>query len=287
MSTKKISRPIGCHVSAAGGIHNALITAKIHGMSAIQVHPTPPQKWNFKPMAEGIENEYLSLLPNSGVDAIFFHGIYLINLANPDPQKVHFAVESLANDLDYAGRCKATGVIFHVGSLKDEPVREEGFKRATAAINKILDKSKKSGATLLLEVSAGAGSVIGSRMEDLAEIFEGIEDKSRAGFALDTQHLWASGYNIKDNLDSFVSNLESTLTGARVKAIHLNDSKSDCASKIDRHENLGLGKIGADALRAFLSTPSLAHAPVVLETPGLKDPEGIAGEFESLKKLLA
>lgn len=281
------NRSFGCHVSAAGGIHNALNTAKAYGMTAIQVHPTPPQKWNLKPVIEGAESKYLELLPDSGVRNIFFHGIYLINLANPDPLKVQFAVDSLVNDLDYAGRCKASGVIFHVGSLKDEPIRSEGFKRATDAINRILDKSKRSAAPLLLEVSAGAGSVIGSKMEDLAEIYEGIEDQSRAGFVLDTQHLWASGYNIKDELPGFVKNLESTLKGERVRAIHLNDSKSDHASKIDRHENIGLGKIGAPALKAFLEIPSLRTVPVVLETPALKEAEGIAGEFESLKRLLA
>jgi len=138
---------------------------------------------------------------------------------------------------------------------------------------------------LLLEVAAGAGSIIGDRVEELATIYEKVEQKDRVGFALDSQHLWASGYDLAHELETIIKNFDAVLSIDKIWAIHLNDSKTALASKKDRHENLGDGSIGNEALSAFVNHPKLRTIPFILETPGLKEMETAKIEVEKLKAL--
>ncbi len=275
----------GAHVSASGGLENALVMGKDLGVNTIQMHAAPPQKWNSKAAATGVEDKFLELQPSSGIDKIFFHGIYLINLANPDPQKLHLSKLSLVNSLDLMARIKGDGVIFHTGSLKDEPNQYTGFRRAADAINWILDASKNK-ARLILEVAAGSGDIIGKRMEELAEIYSMVECKERVGFGLDSQHMWASGYNLKAELDSIVADVERIFTLDKVWAIHLNDSKTELGSRKDRHENIGEGLIGQSTLENFFTHPKLKEIPFILETPAVKSTEGALAEVNKLRTML-
>lgn len=278
-------RYFGCHVSAAGGLVNAVYNGEALGVNSIQIHPTPPQRWNRQPFAADVEKEFLIKLPTSGIQKVFFHGIYLINLASPDKEKVKQGVQSLKFYLDLMERIDGAGVIFHVGSNKDQELESVGLEQATAAINRVF-RELPGKSLLLLEVSAGSGKVIGARMEDLREIYDGIENKDRVGFALDTQHMWASGYDIKDDCAGVVSEIDAVFGADRVHIIHLNDSKSDLGSRIDRHENLGQGKIGLDALREFINNPKLKHIPVILETPAMKDLESAKAEVQVLREII-
>ena len=284
MSNKK-SRFFGPHVSAAGGLEAALRNGMELRVNTIQIHPSPPQRWNTKPFAADVEKEFLALQPESGVEKIFFHGIYLINLATPDPSKLHMAKLSLTHDLDLSARIGGAGVIFHVGSLKDEPDQAKGFTRCAAAIDEILDKSSTK-SRLLLEVAAGAGKIIGDQIEELAQIFEQVKDTSRLGFALDTQHMWASGYNWQTSLDQIIEQVDQVFGLSKVWAIHLNDSKTACGSKTDRHENIGEGLIGQETMRAIFTHARLTHIPFILETPALKQLSGAAVEVEKLRGFL-
>jgi deoxyribonuclease-4 len=281
---KSDQRGLGCHVSVSGGLENGIKNGEALGVNTIQVHPCAPQRWNFKPFADGFEDKFLEARKNSGITRIFFHGIYLINLANPDPKQFGFSKTSLQHDLQLCARINAEGVIFHVGSLKHAEDETSGLQQAAEGINYILSKTHEQ-SRLLLEVSAGAGSVIGSRMEQLATIYEKVEQKSRVGFALDTQHMWASGYDIKNNMESVVKNIGDAFSFDKVWAIHLNDSKTALESKIDRHANLGEGEIGTEALQAFINHPNLKHIPVILETPGLKEPATAKIEVEKLQSI--
>jgi deoxyribonuclease-4 len=180
---------------------------------------------------------------------------------------------------------KGEGVIFHLGSFKDEDDTELGFARVIRNVNEALAKSPTA-SKLLLEVSAGAGRIIGSRLEELARVYEGVDQKDRVGFALDTQHLWASGYDYVSDLGGFVGQLERVLSVPKIWAIHVNDSKTALASKRDVHANLGEGTIGREGLSSFINHPRLVDIPLILETPGLKTSETTAQEVESLRSLL-
>lgn len=275
----------GCHVSASGGYEKALEHAETLGINTVQIHACPPQRWNRTPFVPGVETKFLERRPTSGVEKFFFHAIYLINLATPNPEFLQLSKQSLVHSLQLNERMNGNGVIVHVGSLKDTD-EETGFVQIRAAISEILEKSNVS-VPLLLEVAAGSGRVIGSKIEDLARIVSEIKEPSRIGFALDTQHLWASGYNLAEELDIIVNKVDSVLGLSRVHAIHLNDSKTALGSQKDRHENLGEGLIGRAALRNILQHPKLKEIPFILETPAMKDMDAAKGEVENLRAIIA
>lgn len=275
-------RFLGCHVSAAGGLANAAKNAALLGVNSIQLHPSPPQRWNNKPhTAESIEQFNAARDPKQ-LQRVFFHGVYLINLANPDPLQFERSKTSLIHYLETNAAIAGDGVIFHVGSTKDHTDERAGWKRAADGINEVLEKASGR-AKLLLEVAAGGGAVIGDRFEDLAEIYGLVEDKDRVGFALDTQHLWASGYDLDTDLEGVIAQADKVLNLAKIDAIHLNDSKTEKGSRRDRHENLGHGLIGAAVLTRVVNHKKLRDKPFVLETPNLKEIETARGEVERLK----
>ena len=277
-------RFLGCHVSSAGGLEKALDSGAQLAVNTVQIHPSAPQRWTYKPFGAGFEANFLEKLPESGVKKVFFHGAYLINLASPDPALQDKSVSSLAHYLDLMERISGEGIIFHVGSNKDQSDPKVGLAQAAQLIDRALERVPGK-SRLLLEVSAGAGAVVGAKVEDLAEVYQQIKQQDRVGFALDTQHLWASGYDLVNQLESFVELVTKQYTLEKIWAIHLNDSKTECASRKDRHENLGQGLIGSAALGAFINHPAFRAIPIILETPGLKEMDSAAIEVQALKDL--
>jgi len=280
-----MERFFGCHVSASGGLKAALDRGTALEVNTIQVHPSAPQRYILKPFSSGLEDEYLSSRDESTVKKLFFHSIYLINLANPDLEKRNLSMLSLVHELDFAARCLADGVIFHVGSLKDEPDEEAGLKRCAEAVTQVLEKSDHR-SRLLLEVSAGSGKVVGARLEQLSYIFSEVRNPERLGFALDTQHMWASGYDWQQNLEGIVKDLEIHFGIQHIHAIHLNDSKSALASRVDRHANLGEGLIGYEALAKVVAHEKFRSIPFILETPRMKTVDEAAIDVAVLQGMI-
>lgn len=272
----------GAHVSCAGGFEKAIENANTLGVNTIQVHPSPPQRWNRNPYAEGYEEKFLKAKEASCVEKVFFHAIYLINLATPDPEKLELAKKSLTHYLQLSSKIQGEGVIVHVGSLKDEPDEERGLKRAADTINTILAQTPED-SYLILEVAAGSGKIIGANFSQLRFIYDRVEQNERLGFGLDTQHMWASGYDLQNKLDETIIELGESFEYENIWCVHLNDSKTELASRKDRHENLGKGLIGEKALKEFIKRPELEGIPVVLETPALKDLGTAKDEVELLK----
>ena len=280
-----MKRFFGAHVSSAGGLHNGLIAAKELGINTIQMHPSAPQRWKTAPFPAETEAEFLALRPSSGVEKVFFHAIYLINMATPDPQKFSLAKSSLVNYLELCERIEGDGVIFHVGSMKDQPDEAEGYDRVVAGMNAVLEKAPPN-ARLIMEVAAGSGSVIGDKVDELSLIYSQLDAKDRVGFGLDTQHMWASGYDFVSELDKVLEEVDRAFSFDKVWSIHLNDSKTALASKTDRHENIGDGLIGRATLEKVFMHPSLAHIPFILETPALKTVDGAGSEIKKLETFL-
>ena len=139
---------------------------------------------------------------------------------------------------------------------------------------------------VLLEVAAGSGKIIGAHFEELQRIFNIVKKPGRFGFALDSQHMWASGYDLRHNLESIVSEIDDVFGVENVHAIHLNDSKTECGSRKDRHENIGDGLIGMEALTNFLNHPKLRDIPFMLVTPALKSMETAKPEVEKLQSIV-
>jgi deoxyribonuclease-4 len=280
-----MKRYFGAHVSCAGGLINAANAAIELDINTIQIHPSPPQRWNTQPFAEGIEDAFNAAREGSCLEKVFFHAIYLINMATPDPQKFQLAKTSLLNYLDLNARIGGAGVIFHVGSMKDQPDEAEGYDRVVSGLNWVLERAPAK-SRLIMEVAAGSGSIIGDRVEELGLIYSQLERKELAGFGLDTQHMWASGYDLATDLEGVIKNVDESLGLDKVWSIHLNDSKTELASKKDRHENIGDGLIGEAALRRVFTHPKLQSIPFILETPALATIDGARSEIQKLEGFL-
>jgi len=283
-------RNLGAYVSCAGGLQNILIRGDFLNINTVMTHPAPPQKWNSQPFKPETVQMYLDKkVKGTLVEKVYFHGIYLVNLANPDNQKFHLSKISLVNHMDLLNDINGDGVIFHTGTFKDQLTDEAGYERINYGINWIFEnlKQQPTGKKFLLECAAGAGGkVVGDKFEELKIIFKALpkDIQSKVGFCLDTQHMFSSGYDIVNDLDGVVRQIEDILGLENVVAVHFNDSKTDFASNKDRHENLGVeGKIGEVAMKAFLNHPKLKHLDFMLETPSLDDKDGSKHQIELLK----
>jgi deoxyribonuclease-4 len=290
-----MERYIGAHVSCAGGQQNAIKTAEKHQINSIQIMPSAPMRWATKLIPDEKIIPFIEAQKYSVVKKVLVHDIYLINLARKDKQKFHLSKMSLVTSLSYIQRVMELaeengndldmlGVTFHPGSALDL-TPEEGIKRISYGIDWIFDKVPGEG-MLLLETSAGAGNVMGDSLEEMAAMRDGVQDKDRVGYVLDTQHMFVSGYDWRSDIDGVVQKVDSILGLDMVKAIHLNDSLTPFDSHKDRHANLGEGEIGLDAMRAIINHPKLKHIPMMLETPAMKKPETMKVEIENFKGLV-
>lgn len=268
-------RYLGAHVSTAGGLANAMTAGTALGVNTIQIHPSAPQRWITKPIDTAQTETMIKRQKDSPVKLLFAHAIYLINLANPDKQKFHLSKMALVEYLNfmrdiqtiaghYQSDLQAGGVVVHIGSAVHAESKEAALETAVKGVNWVLEQAPKG--ALLLESSAGSGQVIGANLADLLWVREHAEQKERIFVALDTEHMFASGYNWQDP-DAIVTEVEKLFPLSLVKLIHLNDSKVPCGSKKDRHENLGEGLIGEESLKAIINHPKLKNIPMVLETP--------------------
>ncbi len=275
-------RHLGAFVSVAGGMAKGIENGTRLGVNTIMIHASPPQRWCTKPFKPEDIAAFNAAKSTSAIEQVFIHGIYLVNLANPLKQQFHLSKMGLVEYLKLAEQINSDGVVFHVGTFKNT-TPEEGYPRIAKGLKWIFEQAPGK-SMLLLECAAGSGDVVGDRMEELANIYDLAENKDRIGFCLDTQHMFASGYDLVNKLDEVVEQIDSILGLEKVKAVHFNDSKVDFDSHRDRHENIGEGKIGGKAMQAFLNHPKLKHLSFIMETPGLKDPQTAETE---VKKLLA
>jgi deoxyribonuclease-4 len=286
-------RYLGAHVSASGGLKNSIKNGEKLSVNSIQTMFSAPMRWSTKEIAQEQVDEMAQEAVGSGIEKILFHGVYLINLARMDKQMFHMSKMSVQTHLDASYRLEQAlqskgatsevlGVTFHPGSAKDcKP--DEAIERISYGLNWILEQVE--GGTLLLESSAGAGSVMGATLEQLAAMREGVEQKDRVGYVLDTQHMFVSGYDWRNNLEEIIENIDKTLGLELVKSFHLNDSLQPFDSHKDRHANIGEGEIGLEAITALVNHPKLKEIPFILETPALKAMETAQVEVKNLKEL--
>ncbi|KAJ3168844.1 hypothetical protein HDU88_001171 [Geranomyces variabilis] len=260
---------IGAHISAAGGIWNAIENSVDIGGTAMALFVRNQRKWTSPPTSEADIAQFAVSAALSKHDPrvhMLPHGSYLINLANPDAEKNAQALEAFIDELS---RCEALGISlynFHPGSTLKEP-REEAIARIVAAINKA--HAATNFVTIVLENMAGQGNIIGSAFEDLREIINGVTDKTRIGVCIDTCHTFAAGYDIRTKAayEATMLEFEKVVGFKYLRGIHLNDSKAGLGEHKDRHENLGKGEIGWEGFRLLMNDPRMDNIPIVLETP--------------------
>ncbi len=275
---------IGAHVSIKGGILTAFDRAKELGVEAVQVHPTPPQTWRrLKPSPDTVD-EFRQRMTETGLDAFFFHAVYLINLATARDDLLASSEASLADSLDLANTFGVRGVIFHPGSHKGLGF-EAMLPQMAAAMSSAL-AAAPGRSLLLIENSAGAGNNIGSTFRQLRQMLEAV-DNERVGICLDTAHAFTAGYDLAtpEGLRAMTKELDFEIGADRLYAIHANDSKAPLGSNRDRHENIGDGFIGNDAFGRMLRDPLLSRVPFLLEVPGLEHDGPDRANVDRLRRL--
>jgi deoxyribonuclease-4 len=264
----------GSHLSIAGGLHNALLEAEKLGFDTVQVFTKNQKQWKCNPLEPSAADEWCSNCTRLKFKRTVSHDSYLINLATNNPT---FWEQSVALFMEELRRCVALRIpylVTHPGAHMGEG-EEAGLTRVVAALDVIHDAVPAGGVTTCLEITAGQGTSLGYKLEHLAEIMSRVKTPKRLGVCLDTAHLFAAGYDLRGRkYAKFRKEVEKTVGLSRVKVLHVNDSKKDLGSRVDRHDHIGKGLIGLDGFRPIVRDEAFAGVPKILETPKGKDERG-------------
>lgn len=266
-----MTAPLGAHISIAGGTALAPPRAAAIDATAMQIFTKQANRWAERECEDGECSAFRGALAETALRAMCAHDSYLINLASPDDTLRARSIESFRAELR---RCDALGVgllVSHPGNFMDE--REAGLARNAQSIAEALE-AQPGPTRLLLETTAGAGTVLGATFEELAAIIAAVPAplRNRIGVCLDTAHVFAAGYDLVNDFDGVFARFGDVIGFERLGMLHLNDSKVPFASRKDRHELIGEGAIGAGAFQRIMTDPRFATVPKVLETPKLDDP---------------
>ncbi|MEO5362159.1 MAG: deoxyribonuclease IV [Magnetococcus sp. DMHC-8] len=259
---------IGAHVSIAGGIENAPLQAAAIGARAFALFTKNQRQWHSPPLTTRQVDAFQHHLAAGGYRPadVLPHDGYLINLGSPDDSAWE---KSLLAFVDELQRCERLGLPllnFHPGSHLRQLSEEQCLDRIGEAINRALDATR--GVTAVIENTAGQGSNLGYRLEHLAGLIRRVEDKSRVGVCLDTCHAFTAGHELRTaaGYDQFFADFDRIVGLPYLKGMHLNDAKPDLGSRVDRHENIGKGRLGIEPFRRIVNDARLEEMPLILET---------------------
>ncbi len=255
----------GPHVSIVGGIENAPKRSFDLGGEVFQIFSRPPQGWNASPLKEESVALFLENMKKFDQKECYIHTPYLINLASTNNKIRYSSIRMIQEELQRGDQIKAKYVVTHLGSYKDVDPELEGPMMVVDALKKAMDK--KHDTTLLLEISAGAGNIVGDKFEELAFFIEELKEYN-VGICLDTAHMFASGYDIrtKGGFKKVLDEFDKKIGLEHLKLFHINDSKVGLGERKDRHEHIGDGKIGKEAFEFLATYKKISHINGVLET---------------------
>lgn len=273
---------IGAHVSAAGGVENAPLNAGEIKATAFALFTKNQRQWTAKPLKTATIDAFKRNCESLGFkpETILPHDSYLINLAHPEAEPLEKSRKAFIDELERCEQLGLTMLNFHPGShLKKIPI-DTALDRVAESINIALDQT--TGVTAVIENTAGQGSNLGFEFAHLARIIDGVDDKSRVGVCIDTCHTFTSGYPLSsfEEFTATFAEFESAVGFRYLRGMHLNDSKPELGSHVDRHESLGEGKIGFDLFSFIMKDDRFDEIPLILETPV---PERWPEEIKALK----
>jgi len=259
---------VGAHVSASGGVFNAPINAQKLEAKAFALFVKNQRQWNAKDLDSKTIDKFVKNLQDSKIDAsqVLPHDSYLINLGHPEEEKRE---KSLNAFIDEIQRCEQLGLDklnFHPGSHLKQTSEDVCLERIAESMNKAIESTERI--KLVIENTAGQGSNLGYKFEHLAHLIDKTEDKSRVGVCIDTCHAFTAGYDMrtKEAYDASTAEFEKIVGFKYLSAMHINDSKPDLGSRVDRHHSIGEGKIGLDAFKFIMNDSRIDNIPLVLET---------------------
>ena len=277
---------IGSHVSMKdpnnflGSIEETLR----YKANALMIYTGAPQNTRRKDINLLKIDEALALMKEHNLDTnhIVVHAPYVMNLANPSLEKREFAVEFLTSEIERSHRMHATQIVLHPGSAVASTV-EQGISWIAEGLNQVIENTKDKPVRIALETMAGKGNEIGRTFEELKQIIDLIHDKSRISVCFDTCHTHDSGYDVKHNFQSVIDEFDRVIGKKYISVFHINDSKNIRGARKDRHENIGFGEIGFDALMEVVYHPDFTEIPKILETPYIEENAPYKEELEMIR----
>lgn len=260
---------LGAHVSAQGGAFQIFARGRQIGAECLQLFTRAPSQWKASPLTPEAIKRFKSERKAYGNPSVIAHDIYLNNLAAADEEIRRRSIETMVEELGRCHQLRIDGLVCHLGAHADG---ELGLTRYAEAIQEILERTQAQPVPILLETCAGQGTTLGHRLEHLARIIELNAQHPRLGVCVDTCHLFAAGYDLRQRkgYDAFWQLFDDLLGLARLKALHLNDSKKALGSRVDRHDHIGRGEIGASTFRWLVRDGRFRKIPAVIETPELE-----------------
>lgn len=268
MSTSSDKLLIGAHTSAAGGAHHALLEGKKIGATTVQLFTANQRRWLSKAIGQAEIELWEQTLADTGLSQIMSHDSYLINLGSPDPDSLEKSRQAFRDEISRCLQLKITYLNFHPGAaLKDSS--KQCLDHICDSLFLMEDLLANGSLRLLLETTAGQGSSVGCRFEELAYIIHKLEKRIRIGVCIDTCHIFAAGYDLRTRqaCDATLKEFDQVIGLKHLFAFHLNDSMKELGSRVDRHAPLGEGKIGLECFKFLMSDRRVRDIPKYLETP--------------------
>ena len=262
----------GAHMSTAGGVWRALQRGKLAGADVVQVFVKNNMQWLGKPCSPAALALFSQELAANRFAAVFGHTGYLINLGAPVSQNRDRSIASLIQEIQFATDLGLPFLVMHPGAHLGAG-EEAGLKQIVAGLDEVFRATKRAPVRIALENTAGQGTCLGHRLDQLAVIFDRVERPERLGFCLDTAHLFAAGYYIRTTKGwaDAIKELSARVGLTQILAFHLNDSKTEFGSRVDRHAHIGRGHIGKEGFRHIVRDPRFQDHPGCLETPKSAD----------------
>jgi deoxyribonuclease-4 len=274
---------LGAHTSIRGGVSMAIERACSIHCTAMQIFVKNNMQWFARPLSHAEICAFLDHVQRGELLSVFGHANYLINLAATNLQFHANSIRAMTEELVRANQLELPFLVLHPGAHL-EAGEEAGLKKIVDSINEVFRRIPKVKTKIALEITAGQGSCLGYRFEHLAHLIGSVREPERLRVCLDTAHLFAAGYDIssESGVQKIFREFDRVIGRDRLVAIHVNDSKTPCGSRVDRHEHIGKGRIGLDAFRFVMRSPRFRKIPKVLETPKGND---LAEDLINLKTL--
>ena len=275
---------LGAHMSIAGGVDLAALRGQEVGCQTIQLFTKSSNQWRARPLPPDEIERYRANLRATGIAPVVAHDSYLINLASTDPELHRKSMAAFLEELDRAEALGIPYLVTHPGAHMGAG-EESGIRQVANSIRKLLKRTKGYRVQVVIETTAGQGTSLGHRFEQIATLLDQIGLPERTGVCLDTCHVFAAGYDIRtsNGCADVLGTFDAVVGISHIRVIHLNDSKKELGCRVDRHEHIGKGAIGLEAFRCLLTDPRLRGVPMILETP--KDDDFVAADRRNLATL--
>jgi deoxyribonuclease IV len=279
---------LGTHVSAAGGLRRAVERGAQIGCSAIQLFTKNNNRWEGKPLSDEDIESYKSAVAEARMGPVVAHAAYLINLSAVDPALRERSSRALEDELRRSEALGLLGLVLHPGAHMGEGI-PVGIDRIAASINAVHRRTAGFRTLTILETTAGQGTSVGHRFEQLREIIDRIDEGDRMAVCADTCHLFAAGYPLhtETGWEETIAEFDAVIGLPRLAVVHVNDSKKGFDSRVDRHEHIGKGAIGLEGFRRLMNDPRVASVPKILETEKSEDMHEDVENMNALRSLVA